>query len=505
MSEEVNKNNSKKLKKNIILNTLYQLLTIITPLITAPYISRVINNDGVGIYSYTNSLVSYFTMFAALGTASYGLRTIALHRDNKKDYSKSFFEIELISIISTCLMLVFWLILAFCYKDYSTYLFILSFTLLATLFDISWLYQGLEKYGYTVSINAFFKLLSVVLILTLVKTRDDVSKYLLITSLSTFLGNVSMWIFLPRNIQFTKIEFSSCVRHLKSTMIYLLPTIATTIYTILDKSLIGLLIKGTVDVEENGVIITKKLADIENGYYEQANKIISLVKTVAFFSINGVMCSRASYLYGVQDAEGLKKLQRLTLSITSFLSIGALFGIAAIAKTFVPVFFGDGYDKTVTLLYILSPIILIICISNVLENIYFTPYDKKKQSVVFLFIGSIINLVLNIPFIILFKSLGAAIASVIAEAVICFLYIHFTKNKVFSFKDLFLILYKKVISGALMFLVVFFLEKYALSSLNTYLSLLIQIVVGALIYLATLFILKDNSVKELITFVKEKK
>ena len=505
VKNEVKQDNNKKLKKNIILNTLYQILTIITPLITAPYISRVIRTEGVGIYSYTNSLVSYFTMVAALGTASYGVRTIALHRDDKKEYSKTFFEIELISVVSTLLMLVFWLILAHVYKDYSTYLYILSFTLLATLFDISWLYAGLEKYGYSVSINAIFKVLSVILILTLVKTKDDLWKYILIMSLSTFLGNLSMWVFLPRLVKFTKLELYSIWSHLKNTLIYFIPTIATTIYTVLDKSLIGILIQGEIEVEENGEMVIKKLADLENGYYEQANKIISLVKTVAFFSINGVMCSRASYLYGRNDKDNLKNIQKLTLSITTFLSIGALFGVMAIAKTFVPVFFGEGYDKTIYLLYILSPIILIICISNVLGNVYYTPYDKKKSSATFLIIGSIVNLILNIPFIILFKSIGAAIASVIAELVITTLYFHFSKRDVFSFKELFLIIYKKIIAGLIMFLVVFFTEKLLLNGMNAYLSLAIQIGLGGIVYLLLLFILKDNSMKELIDFVKSKK
>lgn len=504
-SKQGKQGNDKKLKKNIILNTLYQILTIITPLITAPYISRVIRTEGVGIYSYTNSLVSYFTMFAALGTASYGVRTIALHRDDKKRYSKTFFEIELISVITTILMLVFWLVLARVYTDYSTYLYILSFTLLATLFDISWLYAGLEKYGYSVSINAIFKLLSVILILTLVKTQDDLWKYILIMSLSTFLGNLSMWIFLPRIVMLTKIELRSISNHLKNTLIYFIPTIATTIYTVLDKSLIGILIQGEVEVEENGKVVLKKLADLENGYYEQANKIISLVKTVAFFSINGVMCSRASYLYGTNDRAGLKNIQRITLSITTFLSIGALFGVMAIAKTFVPVFFGEGYDKTIYLLYILSPIILIICISNVLGNVYYTPYDKKKSSATFLIIGSIVNLILNIPFIILFKSIGASIASVIAELVITILYFHFSKKDVFTVKELFQIIYKKIIAGILMFLIVFFVERFCLSSMNSYLSLFIQIGLGGITYIGLLFILKDNSMKELINFVKSKK
>lgn len=497
--------NNKKLRKNVIFNTIYQILAIITPFITAPYISRILQSAGVGIYSYTNSLVTYFVMFAALGTASYGTRTIAMFRDNKKDYSKAFWEIELITVFATFCMLVVWLIFSGVYKEYSVYLFILSLTLVSTLFDINWFYAGLERYEFSVIINTLFKVISIILIFTLVKSSSDLWIYILIHCGSTLLGSISMWMFLPKFIVKTKIDFGKMKYHLKNTLIYFVPTIATSIYTVLDKSLIGILIQGETTVIENGVEVVKKISDIENGYYEQATKILNIIKAVAFISINGVMSSRVSYLFGKQDKKGIKKIQDLTLSITTFLSIGASFGLAAIAKTFVPLFFGDGYDKTTTIIYIMSPIISIICVSNVLGSVYYTPCGKRKESTVYLIIGSAINLLLNIPFIILFNSIGAAIASVIAELVISILYFVFSRKYVFNFKEFISFIWKKLISGAFMFLVVFFVEKYLLVSLNSYLSLLIQVILGGLIYLTLLLILKDDSMKWLLDFINSKK
>lgn len=498
------KSSKKKLTKNIFLNTLYQILTIITPLITAPYISRVLQNDGVGIYSYTNSLVTYFTMFAALGTASYGTRIIAIHRDNKKDYSKSFWEIELITVFTTTIMLICWLCLASFYKEYSQYLFILSLTLLATLFDISWLYSGLEKYEFTVSINSIFKIVSIVLILTLVKSKEDLWLYLLIHCGSTLFGNISMWFFLPKLLCKVKIDFHNMGKHLKNTLVYFIPSIATSIYTVLDKTLIGLLIQGTVTVNENGIEVVKKLSDIENGYYEQANKIIGLVKSIAFLSINGVMCSRVSYLYGKNDVEGIKKIQKFTMNITSFLSIGAVFGLIAISKTFVPVFFGEGYDKTITLIYILSPIIFIICVSNVLGNVYYTPYGKRKQSAYYLIAGAFVNLILNIPFILLFNSIGAAIASVVAELIITVLYFVYARKYVFNLKEFIKIIWKKIVAGLIMLCIVFIINTYVINNINDYLSLVIQLLVGLFVYLIVLIILRDDIIKGVFDFLKSK-
>lgn len=97
------------IKKNYIYNTIYQVLSLITPLITAPYISRVLGSNGVGIYSYTNSIVTYFTLFAALGTASYGQREIAMHRDDPETSSKLFWEIEILSLTTTAVSLIVWI------------------------------------------------------------------------------------------------------------------------------------------------------------------------------------------------------------------------------------------------------------------------------------------------------------------------------------------------------------------------------------------------------------
>lgn len=145
--------NSKKIaqtsiKKNYIYNTIYQVLSLITPLITAPYISRVLGSSGVGIYSYTNSIVTYFTLFAALGTASYGQREIAMHRNDSKASSKLFWEIEFLSITTTAVSLIIWLIWICVSTQYTAVYGVLTLSVLAVAFDISWYFGGFEKFKY---------------------------------------------------------------------------------------------------------------------------------------------------------------------------------------------------------------------------------------------------------------------------------------------------------------------------------------------------------------------
>lgn len=493
------------LKKNIVLNTIFRILMVIAPFITAPYVSRVLSSNGVGIYSYTQSLVTYFVMFAALGTVSYGTREISRRRENKDDYSKAFWEIELITIVCSLISLIGWITMASFYVEYRVYLLIFSFSILATCLDISWFFAGLEKYKYTIAVNLLFKLLSVILIFVLVKTKNDVWLYILIFSSSMFLGNASMWLFLPKNIVKARIEKKSLKHHFKESLIYFAPSVAISLYTVLDKTLIGTLIQGYSTINIDGEEVVKKTAEIENGYYEQATKIIDVVKVVAFASIQSVMCSRASYLYKKEDREQIKKIISTTFHITLALSFGAAFGLIGVAPCFVPIFFGAGYEKTITIMQILAFLVPIICISGAFESTYYTPAGKRKQSLMFLVVGAVVNLALSAPLIIYLKSVGAAIASVVAETTIVILYFCFCEKTV-TFKEFVQLIWKKIVSSGIMLGVIYLLIYFVKSHIvSPYLFLGMLIIVGALVYFSLLCLLRDQSVILFWAVLRKKK
>ena len=163
--------NKLSIKRNLILNTAYQILTMITPFITAPYVSRVLGVDGVGIYSYTGSIQYYFTMLAALGTASYGTREIARNRNNKAQRSKLFWEIELLTVFTTLASLCIWCLILVASTNYRIYLLACTFNIIAVLFDISWFYAGLEHFEHTVLQNSIFKILVIIAIFAFVKDQ----------------------------------------------------------------------------------------------------------------------------------------------------------------------------------------------------------------------------------------------------------------------------------------------------------------------------------------------
>lgn len=481
------KENTPSLKMNIALNMLYEVLVVVTPLITAPYVSRVLQADGVGINSYTTSLLMYFTLFASLGTANYGKKVIAAHRDDISSYSKSFWEIELITVFTTTICLAIWITFAFLYKQYTAYMLVLSFTLLSALFDISWLYGGLEKFQYTVTVNSLFKIASVICIFIFVNDKGDALVYTAIMSISTLLGNVSMWLFLPKQVIITKVECSSIIKHLSGTLVYFGPTIATSIYTVLDKTLIG--------------IITD--SNLQNGYYEQATKIINIVKSVCFNSINGVMVARASFLYSHNNVVELNKIKDVSYHIITFLSVGACFGLIGISDIFVPFFFGEGYDAVVGLITILSIVVVVIGISSVANTVYYVAGGYMRKATKLILIGSLTNLILNIILITKYQASGAAISTLIAESIITILFVHGTEGFI-KWSDIVSVISKKIVAGIVMLIFILTIKRI-LVGMNDVAILAVMISVGALVYILILVLLRDPSLRYGVLLLKRKR
>ena len=442
------------IKRNILYNTFYQVLTLILPFITAPYISRVIGAAGIGTYSYTLSIQTYFSMFAALGTASYGIREIARNRDDEYKRSKIFWEIELLTVITTTICLIGWMVVIGISNEYKIFFVILTMNLINTMFDISWFFAGMEQFKYTIIQNTIFKILGVVALFIFVKRPEDVTLYVLIMSLSTLLGTISMWLYLPKFIKKVKFKELKVFPHFKETLIYFIPTIATSVYTVLDKTLIG--------------VITKEPK--ENGYYEQAIKIINMASAVTFASLNTVLSSRNSYL------------------------------LMEVTDKFVPIFYGKGYDEVITLIKILSPLIIIIGISNCLGSQYYNPAGLRNRSAKFIIAGACTNLILNLILIPNFGARGAAVATIIAELTITMLYLK-RCDGFYSFRLLLKSAWKKIIAGVGMIIIISLLNLLNIGDLG---MLILQVSVGVLVYMTILFMIKDEFVVETFNQLRKK-
>ena len=471
-------------KKNVLLSTLYQILIMVTPFITAPYVSRVIGPKGIGIYSYTNSIQLYFSMFAGLGTVTYGAREIARNRDNEYRRSKLFWEIEILTIITSSICLILWGIMIKYSQEYKEYYIILTMNLLNTMLDISWFYTGLEQFKYTIMQNSIFKILGIILLFTFIKQPSDLKLYIFIMTLTSLLGTASMWIYLPKFLKKINFREIRILHHFKETLVYFIPTIATSIYTVLDKTLIGAITKN----EE------------ENGFYEQATKIINLTKVLTFSSLNAVLGSRISYLFAKDKKEEIKERINNSMNYIFFIGFGIMFGLIGVIDKFVPIFFGDGYEEVASLIKILSPVVVIIGVSNCLGSQYYNPAGLRAKSAKFIIVGSCVNLILNLILIPRFWSYGASVATIIAELTISILYLKFCDGFL-TVRNLIKFSWKKIVAGIIMLILVLMI---GLLKINTIAVLVLQVIGGVAIYGSILLILKDNFVIQNINKLKNK-
>lgn len=473
----------KSIAKNYIYNLIYQVLILVLPLITTPYISRVLGAENVGIYSYTYSIVTYFILFGSLGVALYGQREIAYAQENKEARTKVFWEICIFRFITVAIATVFYYFFFIKGQEYQIYYQILIFELIAAAFDISWFFQGLEEFKRTVTRNVLVRIISVTLVFLLVKTKEDLAKFTLIYSLADFLGNLSLWLYLPKYMKGAKIKNLNVVKHIPQIILLFVPQIAHQIYNMLDKTMIGKIISDKSEV----------------GFYEQAQKVIRLSITVVT-SLGVVMIPRMANTFATGDKEKIKKYLKNSFAFVFFLGFPVTFGIVSIAKAFVPVFFGPGYDKVVLLINIISPIILLMGIANVVGTQYLLPTKKQKEYTISVTVGVIVNFILNYIFITKHGAVGASIATVISQLVVDAMQIYYIRKDV-SLKEMFESVPRYFIASIIMFA---FCQVVKIIIDTGIISVFAQVIIGVVIYIITLFIFKDEYLYLVINKLKEK-
>lgn len=461
-------------KKNYIYNLIYQIVVMILPLITTPYLSRVIGPEGIGIYSYTISIVTYFILFGSLGTAMYAQREIAYVQNDKNKRSKIFWETFLLRTVSLTISIIIFYFVFANNGEYSTYYKILLLEILANIFDISAFFQGMEEFKKVIKRNLIIKIISIISIFLFVKAENDIGKYLLIYSLSTLIGNVSLWFYLPKYIEKVDIKTLDIKKHIKPTVILFIPQIATQIYTVLDKTMIGSMILDKAEV----------------GYYEQSQKIVKLVLTIVT-SLGTVMLPRIANKFASGKKDEIKDNIMTSFNFVYFLSIPMCLGIVSVAKDLIPMFLGNGFEKSIYIIYVISPIIVLIGLSNVIGIQFLLPTKKQKQYTWSVIMGAITNLIFNAIFIPEFKSIGAAIGTIIAETVVTGLQLYFIRKE-FNTKEILKISLKYLMSSLAMFIVLCLLNRTILNNIGMISRIMIDITVGIAVYLLGLTVLKDD-------------
>lgn len=468
------------MKKNYIYNVIYQILILIIPLVTVPYVSRVLGASGIGIYSYTYSIVHYFMILAMLGLNNYGNRSIAQIRDDKEKLSQTFKEIYGMQLLVAFMMVIFYIIYLCVFDiDYKNIAIIQTLYIISCVFDINWFFFGIEKFKLTVTRNTIIKILSLVFIFVFVKDKNDVWIYTLILSGSVLLSQLMLFPFLKQYlIKDQKVEFKNIIKHLVPCLKLFLPVIAVTIYRVMDKTMIGLF--STME---------------EVGFYENAEKIVG-VPSAIISALGTVMLPRMSNVYAKNNDDiGLKIINK-SIKFIMFLTFAMTLGLIVISTDFSVVFFGSEFEKVGLLISVLSFTLVFVSFGNVIRTQYLIPKEMDKQYITSAFLGAGVNFVLNIILINKFQSVGACIGTVAAEFVVTFYQVYSVRRKLPIKKYLIEILPFILKAFGMMIII---LPLGNLSN-NRILIIILQIVFGIIIY----GILNFNYVIKLLNITRKK-
>lgn len=471
-----------KVLKNFLYNAGYNLLALILPLITAPYISRVLLPTGVGEYAYTNSLVQYFVLLAALGINMYGNREIAYTRDDPKKMSIKFWEIQILKTCTTLIAFISFALFINVYDKYTTLLWVQAINIVAVIFDVSWLYMGLEDFKRTVLRNTMVRILSLILVLTLVKKPSDVWLYILIIAGSSLFGNLTLWPHLKQILVPIKGAKLHVWTHFWATITMFIPQIATTIYLQLNKTMLG------------SMMGTKY-----SGFYQNSDNLVKMVLSLAT-SLGTVMLPHMAAAFSKGDNDGMKKMLYRSFDMLSLLAFPMMFGIASVAYNLAPFFYGKGFAPVGPAMMIESIVIVLIAWSNTIGQQYLVPADRMKDYTLSVVSGSVVNLFANFLFIKWWGLNGAMWATVLSEAVVTGYQLWCTRD-MFEFKKLFHNVPKYLIAGALMFVCVFIMN---IKLHTNVLTLALQVVVGVLVYIVMILILRPTSLHFIMDKVKKR-
>ena len=475
---EGNKKNT--YKKNLAENTITQIILYFTPLLLSPYVSRVLLPEGIGEYSYANSIVYYFSVFVSFGFLSLGNRQISLYKDNKDEYSKEFWSIIFSKMINFFLVSIIYFILLCCgfFNNIGVNVKIISLlyiTILSNAFDINFLFQGLCKFRIISLVQVISNIMYAICIVFFVKGTDDLYNYCFLKSFLNFFVDCIMWIISIKLLNKPSFEKEKIISIYKKSFLFFLPNLVMTITPMIDQTMLGFL-----------------ASNKQVGFYEQMYKIISMLGSLSY-GLTPVILSHLSYLYNEKKYDICKEKIYNAISFVSLIIVPITFGLIVISKYFVPLYFGNEFLDAVPVLIILSFSLLFSTINSILINAYYYPTMKVKLATSLMACSSTLNLIANIFAIKKFGAVGASITTTLLSFICSILYFIFSKN----FISLKLVLrrnIKTMLSALIMFIIIFLLNKYFLEKtlIQNIFIIILDIILGVIFYFGFMFLFKDR-------------
>ncbi|MGN8862556.1 flippase [Dorea longicatena] len=406
---------NKSLKINFIMNIALTMSSFIFPLITFPYVSRILLPTGTGIVSFATSIITYFSMFAQLGIPTYGIRACAKVRDDREKLSKVVQELLIINLImSICSYIILFvgiLIVPKLQKEKNLYI-VLSFTIILTAIGMEWLYKALEQYTYITIRSVFFKFVALIAMFLLVHRQDD---YIIYGGITIFAASASNILNFLNAHKYIDLKFSGNYKfrqHMKPIFVFFAMSCATTIYTNLDTVMLGFMTTNT-----------------EVGYYNAAVKIKTILVSIVT-SLGTVLLPRASYYIEKGERDQFDRITRKALNFVFLFASPLMVYFICFAKEGIYFLSGSAYKGSIIPMQLIMPTLLFIGITNILGIQILVPLGQEKIVLYSEIVGAVVDIIINIILIPRYSSAGAAVGTLIAEIIVFVVQFYFLKNEV---------------------------------------------------------------------------
>lgn len=457
--------------ENIFFNMLYQVLVTVLPILTTPYIARSLGLHSNGIHSFTESIVTYFIIFGAIGTSLYGIRKIAYVRDHEEELARVTKEVILLRILLMLITLAIYIPSLCIWGKYTLIYRIHIINIVANGLDITWFYQGVEDFKKVTLRNLLVKFLFVVSLFLFIKEPDDLPWYVLLTVVSSLLGNLIMIFYLPQYVDLKKGKAKSLWTHLKPSLLLFLPQAMNYVYVLIDRTMLGWMI----DTDHVGL-------------YDQAQRIVRMI-TAILQSVGYVMMARVANLTISGDRESIKTYARKSVNFNLFIAFPAMFGILGVADDFIPFFLGSEYTGSAPILKVLCFLVFFSSMNSLMGVQFLIPLGKEKAYTLATTGGAIISVIGNLLLIPIFGVYGSAIACIIAELTV-FSISFWNLRGILSPGAIIKDNYKIFLASLLMYAAVWALAN---TGLHTVLKLLLEVGAGAAIYFAIALLTKNET------------
>lgn len=469
----------KSLKLNFIMNAILTMSSFIFPLITFPYVSRVLLPVGTGKVSLATSIIAYFSMFAQLGVPTYGIRACAKVRDDREKLTRTVQEIFLINLIMGIISYTVFFIVLFnvpkIYAEKELYL-IISTTIFFNIIGMEWLYKAMEQYTYITIRSIIFKFIALVMMFILVHTQEDYVLYGGITILAAVGSNIFNFLNVHKFISLRPVGKYNLAQHMSPIMTFFAMTVASTIYTNLDIVILGFV-----------------RSDIDVGYYNAAVRIKTILVSIVT-SLGTVLLPRASYYIENGMKEEFLKISKKAIRFVAIAATPLMLYFILFAEEGIYFLSGEAYAGSILPMQIIMPTLLFIGMSNILGIQMLVPLGKEKVVLHSTIAGAVVDLIINIILVPSYGAIGAAVGNVVAEFVVwMYQYCHMKDMVRQAYKE---IPYIPLIIGLVLGSVASLSVK--LLNLSSFFALLLSAIIFFGVYMVVLILAKETLVMDIL-------